>query len=1149
MKSKKIKYIALALLISVTAVFTQINRVSAFDTSDMALTYNAENRAKAKAYYTGLVYCSWRGNDVDDFSIYWMLNGAFAGKESGNNDTGNNITDDYLEYLRGYKNDNVDCSHGTLIKDAFNIFAEITGGPTWDGLSLDEKKQLFCGTTSTGLTDHHGWFHAVFDSRGPNDWNRDCVGDINYVVEANSPNTTDYAFVHNSGDDAKNGIDHMRRFVDDHYFHGQLDLTAAYTDDERYYLHKGLLFGYCSDTNPVITLSNPGDDSGHTSFVDLELGEKELNLVTKYVNVENKHINADWFEVKDSGRDTKEKDADCNEEAHYAIDANNDAAVAGAKNSLVEYLKLDCKKAYTDFYAEQQTYRQSLTEADVNGGKASYVSWFESLPETPDDASCYVTQDTNPVFRCTVDDYINGFLATNPDPSAPGYSGYAVTTPSVETPGDSGSAGARDPDCYSNAGALGWVLCPIINQGGDFVITMYEKIIEPFLVLDSGLFDASNRVGGVATYSAWTQFQTYANIAFIIVFLVVLFSQITGFGIDNYGIKKILPKLIIAAILINMSYVICQVAVDAANVVGYGVKSIFDTVGKINSYDSIQLAETQGLSSGVANAGVATTILVALIIIITGAAILSQGMAILVPVFMAIIGVIIAIFTLFCLLAVRKALAVVLVVVSPVGFLCYMLPNTKKIFDKWLTAFKATLIAFPICSGMVYGGQAVARILVLGAGSSNLPFLIALSAAVMSVAPIFMIPGVLKKSMGGISRFINGFQGRANKFAQRRAGESRAMRYMKHQGEQRMMARQGEYNNRRAQRTIARMDNKMANGKKLSSAQQREYMNAHGMRAAHEGEQQRAYALSFQDKSPEQVADSFTKMAQSGKYDANLAQAAVQKLADSGQHELLNKTLDTMSPQMLANMSVQDKQKLGTQLAGLKKDNIAAGLYGKRLAASGTGSDSYDRNLSSYMTAGGDRGFNSDVARAGQNVIASQDDSTLKYIAGFNNDADGNPTGDNVHFSDEQMRNSIGNLDTKQQEAMNGMWQSMSDERKGEVLAGTSTQQYAKIDQSLKDKIGGDVVDNSTEAQRVALASEENANIRANQTAEQKAVSSWDSTSASVKTEAINKHWGTLTREEQYEFRKTVPKKPGEDNVAHIARVRAEAAKKGGGWH
>ena len=66
---------------------------------------------------------------------------------------------------------------------------------------------------------------------------------------------------------------------------------------------------------------------------------------------------------------------------------------------------------------------------------------------------------------------------------------------------------------------------------------------------------------------------------FIILLLVVIFSQITGVGIDNYGIKKILPKLIIAAILINLSYWICVAFVDLSNILGNSFQAMFNGLG------------------------------------------------------------------------------------------------------------------------------------------------------------------------------------------------------------------------------------------------------------------------------------------------------------------------------------------------------------------------------------------------------------------------------------------------------------------------------------------------------------------------------------------------------------------------------------------
>ena len=70
-----------------------------------------------------------------------------------------------------------------------------------------------------------------------------------------------------------------------------------------------------------------------------------------------------------------------------------------------------------------------------------------------------------------------------------------------------------------------------------------------------------------------------ANIIFAIALAVVILSQITGFGVSNYGIKKMLPTLIMVAVLVNLSFFLCQLAVDVSNITGYGIKKIFVELG------------------------------------------------------------------------------------------------------------------------------------------------------------------------------------------------------------------------------------------------------------------------------------------------------------------------------------------------------------------------------------------------------------------------------------------------------------------------------------------------------------------------------------------------------------------------------------------
>ena len=317
--------------------------------------------------------------------------------------------------------------------------------------------------------------------------------------------------------------------------------------------------------------------------------------------------------------------------------------------------------------------------------------------------------------------------------------------------GDGSATGATKKDCYTGAGSLGWVVCPIVYDVSSFIKDKYNTWVMPALQINTTLFGSS---GNNNTYIAWNIFRNIANVAFVIVFLIVIFSQLTGVGLDNYGIKKVLPKLIIGAILINCSYIICQLAIDVANILGYGIAGIFKSitnnigVPKIISVEGVNVSSDSQDVGALAN-GAGLQMVVALIVgVITTAAVLSQGTAIIIPVLLAVLGVAISLFTLIAILAMRQAAAVLLVVASPLAFVAYMLPNTKKLFSMWLKAIQGVLLAFPACSALIYGGDMVGHILI---STSNGSTWVLISAAIVSVAPVFFIPKLIRGSMGAIA--------------------------------------------------------------------------------------------------------------------------------------------------------------------------------------------------------------------------------------------------------------------------------------------------------------------------------------------------------------------------------------------------------------
>ena len=312
------------------------------------------------------------------------------------------------------------------------------------------------------------------------------------------------------------------------------------------------------------------------------------------------------------------------------------------------------------------------------------------------------------------------------------------------------------------AGSLGWIACPILDWVSDSVQNIYSSAVAPLLQVDSKFFSNDEDVG---TFHAWGIFQSMANIVFIILFLFVIFSQLTGVGIDNYGIKKIMPKLVVAAVLINLSYLICLICVDISNIAGNGIQSLFNGLDPggsaatfIDEYNGVTSTHTEEVvtSSG---AGATALTAVALVAILAGGFIaIWHNPALLLSLLVSALGVLIAILFLFVLLAGREAAIIVLTVISPLAFVCYILPNTKKFFDKWLKFWEGLLLVYPICGLLVGGGDFVSRLL-LSIGFADSNFFMGFVTMIVGIIPIFFIPTVLKgafAAMGNIgSAFAN----------------------------------------------------------------------------------------------------------------------------------------------------------------------------------------------------------------------------------------------------------------------------------------------------------------------------------------------------------------------------------------------------------
>ena len=228
----------------------------------------------------------------------------------------------------------------------------------------------------------------------------------------------------------------------------------------------------------------------------------------------------------------------------------------------------------------------------------------------------------------------------------------------------------------------------------------------------------------------WASFLPLANIAFAIVFLIIIYSTATGVGLTNYSIKKIMPRLIIIVIAVNISYYICVALADLSNIVGANLEGLFNLKEARDSYmASSNAGDLIGAAAGVG----------AVIFFIW----FSWAM-----VLVALIGILAA-------LAARYIVLFLLVAISPLAIVCALLPQTEKWFRKWLNTYVQMLVAYPVFMLAWYGVRWIEYNRILSADGNVIGMIIAL---LLPIAPLFVVKPALKMGGGMMAKLSNGIE-------------------------------------------------------------------------------------------------------------------------------------------------------------------------------------------------------------------------------------------------------------------------------------------------------------------------------------------------------------------------------------------------------
>ena len=228
----------------------------------------------------------------------------------------------------------------------------------------------------------------------------------------------------------------------------------------------------------------------------------------------------------------------------------------------------------------------------------------------------------------------------------------------------------------------------------------------------------------------WDVTRDFANMFFILFMVIIAFATILR--IERYGIKELLPKVIMIALLINFSMVICYVIIDFSNIVAYffvseakssvpghevSLSAILSDSFRLPDlyvpftcqYYEQQLLECYDHTSEAAILNCVENAEKALMECYE-----SGGMTkteetdfwdIMIAGFGTTIILLIAAFVLFAggiFLVIRLVAIWFLVMIAPIAFICYILPALRKNWESWWSQFIRWCLFAPIFTFFVW---------------------------------------------------------------------------------------------------------------------------------------------------------------------------------------------------------------------------------------------------------------------------------------------------------------------------------------------------------------------------------------------------------------------------------------------------------------
>lgn len=324
-----------------------------------------------------------------------------------------------------------------------------------------------------------------------------------------------------------------------------------------------------------------------------------------------------------------------------------------------------------------------------------------------------------------------------------------ATTPQTTAAVEQGKSDVNnnEANCDDALSPMGWVLCPIMNFA-DNMYDWFKTLANELLFFETDKYQPGQKSEGL--YNSWKTMVKIANTILVLVGVVIIAGQIFSFEfISAYTVKKALPRLVIAAILIQLSWIMVTTGVQIVNAIGAGLYWLLVAPFKIGSDGGniLEIGSIIGSSSanqggGVAN-GVGFGVVIAAMTGVVATSILTGAW---VSIIMAAVGVLVSLAVAIVVLLLREATLIILIAISPIAIALWILPGTEGIWKLWWKTFSRLLMMYPLIMLLFAGGTISAIILAQSSSYINLLF-----AIVVYFIPIFLISATYKFAGGAFA--------------------------------------------------------------------------------------------------------------------------------------------------------------------------------------------------------------------------------------------------------------------------------------------------------------------------------------------------------------------------------------------------------------